>query len=327
MRIVRVAERWEGGSRAPRGAFGFLLLSPTRARGVAARGLFAALAPALMLAGCAPVPQSPAPPPRTGIVSLNPCADAILAEVADPGQIRGLSAYSSDPAASSMDVARARRYPAVTGTVEEIAALRPALVISSTFTPPATRAALARLGIPLAEVGIATDVPESLAQVRRIAALAGRPDRGEALVGRIEAALAAARPATGRAHASALAALVWQSGGIVPGDRSLIADLLRRTGFANAAAARGLGQADYLPLERVLADPPAVILTAGGRHGEDRLLHHPALGGLRGTTRAALDPALLWCGGPTIIRAAARLAEIRGTVRLRAARSGEGPVS
>ncbi|WP_298195943.1 ABC transporter substrate-binding protein [Novosphingobium sp.] len=292
MAIVRVAERRAGGDRRGIGARVSLLLAATGALG---------------LAGCAAAPGSTPAPVRSGIVSLNPCTDAVLAEVADPGQIRALSAYSSDPGSSSMDVAVARRFPAVSGTVEEIAALRPALVIGGTFTPPATRAALARLGIALVELPIARDVPESLAQVRRIAALAGQPARGEALVGRIEGALAAARPA----HSRAVSALVWQSGGIVPGEASLIADLLRRTGFSNAAAARGLGQADYLPLERVLIDPPEVILAAGGRDGADRLLNHPVLTGLTATRRVPFDSALLWCGGPTIIRAAARLAQVR----------------
>ncbi|MFC3173551.1 ABC transporter substrate-binding protein [Novosphingobium bradum] len=265
-----------------------------------------ALLGVLLLGACSPV-ASPLQRAPSGVVSLNPCTDAILADVADPAQIRALSAYSSDPGSSSMDLATARRFPAVSGTVEEIAALRPALVIAGTFTPPATRNALARLGIPLVEVPIAQSVVQSEAQVRQIAALAGQPARGEALVVRIEAALAAARPADSRR----IPALVWQSGGIVPGQQTLIADLLARTGFAHAAAAKGLRQADFLPLERVVAQPPAVILAAGDHSGEDRLLTHPVLKRITGTTRAHLDSSLLWCGGPTIIRAAARLREIR----------------
>lgn len=262
-----------------------------------------ALLAVLLLGACTPVaaPQQRAP---SGIVSLNPCTDAILAEVADREQISALSAYSRNPAASSMDVALAHSLPSTSGTVEEIAALRPALVVSGTYTPPATRSALARLGIPLVELPIAGTVPQSEAQVRQIAALAGHPERGEALVGRIEAALAAAGPSPG----PPVSAIVWQSGGIVPGDQALIADLLRRTGFASLSAARGLRQADYLPLERMLAEPPRVIFAAGGHGEEDRLLAHPALAAL---TRAPLAPSLLWCGGPTIIRAAARLAEVR----------------
>ncbi|MBS0254514.1 MAG: ABC transporter substrate-binding protein [Proteobacteria bacterium] len=265
---------------------------------------------ALALGGCSPAPApSPVPPAPQRIVSLNPCTDAILAEVADPGAIAGLSAYSSDPAQSSMDVAVARRYPALGGELEEVAALKPDLVLSGNFTPPATRAAMARLGLALAEFPIPRTVAESIGQIRRIAALAGHPDRGEALVARIGNELARAAPPPG---SRALPALVWQAGGMVPGRETLISDLLARTGFANFSATRGVAQANILPLEAVLADPPPVILVAANGHAqEDRLLVHPALAGLPHTRRFAFDPVLEWCGGPTIIRAARRLAEVR----------------
>jgi len=269
-----------------------------------------ALLLALLLGSCSPVavPLQRAP---SGVASLNPCADAILAEVADPQQISALSAYSRDPASSSMDVNLARRLPSTGGTVEELAALRPALVLSGTFTPPATRKALETLGIPLVELPIANTVEQSEAQVRQIAQLTHHPARGEALIARIDAALQAAKPQN---SAIPINAVVWQSGGIVPGDQTLIADLLRRTGFTSFSAAKGLRQADYLPLEAMLADPPQLILAAGGHGEEDRLLAHPALANLPQTRRAPLAPSLLWCGGPTIIRAAGRLAEIRRTI-------------
>ena len=277
------------------------------------------LAPLLLLAvaACTAAPAQEAGPvipsgAAPTIVSLNPCTDAILAEVAEPQQILALSAYSHDPLASSMDLATARRFKAVSGTVEEVLALRPDLVIGSTFTSPATVQAMARLGLRLEQFGMAGSVEESEDQVRRLAALAGHPERGEALIARIRAALQANRAPAG----AAIPALVWQSGGIVPGDTTLIADMLRRTGFANAAAARGLGQADMLPLEQVVADPPRVIFAAShGAGNEDRMLAHPALARLHGTQRATLDPSLLWCGGPTIIRAAQRLGEVRRTIR------------
>ncbi len=238
------------------------------------------------------------------VVSLNPCADAILAEVTQPGQLLALSHYSADPRAASMDAAKARQYPTTRGTLEEVLTLHPDVVVDGTFVPPATVAAYQRLGLRLETVGIASTVEESRAQIRQLAAMAGNPARGEALIARIETALAQTAPAPGT---KAIPALVWEPGGIVPGDSTLIADLLRRTGFANFAAARGLGQADQLPLERVLADPPRVILVAGS----DRALSHPALAHLTGTTRAALDPRLLYCAGPTIIPAVQRLAEVR----------------
>ncbi len=264
---------------------------------------------ALALAACTAAPRGAPPHPYPTLVSINPCTDAILAEVADPAQLLAISHYSHDPASSSMDPATARRFASTGGSVEEVLALRPDRVVSGTYTPPATVNALAGLGLPLEQVSIASTVAESEAQIRRLAGLAGHPERGEALVARIEAALANAGPPPGH---RAISAVVWEEGGIVPGDHTLIAELLRRTGFANFSAAKGLGQADVLGLEAMVADPPALILATGsGRSGEDRLLAHPVLRELRGTRREALDPSLLYCAGPTIIRAAARLGAVR----------------
>ena len=262
----------------------------------------ALVAACLVLAGCAS-----ALPDRAGgglptIVSLNPCTDAILAEVADPAQILAVSHYSHDPRATSMPLAEARRFRATGGTVEEVLALAPDVVVGSDFMAPATRSALDRLSLRVETVGIASTVADSHAQVRRLAALAGHPERGEALVRRIDAALDQAR-----SDGPPVPAILWQPGGIVPGDGALVSELMRRTGFASQSAARGMAQADYLSLERLLADPPRVLLVAGRERGQG----HPALDAVPGMTRATFDASLLYCGGPTIERAARRLAEIR----------------
>lgn len=261
-----------------------------------------ALASLALLAGCA----APAPPREGGgrptIVSLNPCADAILAEVADPAQVLAVSHYSHDPRSSSMPLDLSRRYRATGGTVEEVLALNPDMVIGSSFMPPATRAAFQRLGVRVETVGTVRTVAESAAQVRQLAALSGHPARAEALVTRIEAALVEAN-----APGSAVPAILWQPDGIVPGDGELVSDIMRRAGFTNQSAARGMGQADYLALERLLAAPPRVLLVAGSERGQ----HHPVLAHLPGMARARVAPSLLFCGGPTIARAARRFAQIR----------------
>jgi iron complex transport system substrate-binding protein len=258
---------------------------------------------AFLLAGCAPVAERQANGAHPTIVSLNPCSDAILAEVADPAQVLAISQYSHDPRATSMPLDQARRYRATGGTVEEVLALAPDLVVADPFMAHATRATFERLGIRVETIGIAASVRESKAQVRQLAALAGQPARGEALVDEIEAALADTRR-TGR-----IPALLWQQGGLVPGEGTLAAELLAHTGFASHSAARGLGQGAYLPLEEVLADPPQVILAAGS----ERAQAHRALRSL-GAAAERIAPSLLYCGGPTISRLARRLAEVRDTL-------------
>lgn len=258
---------------------------------------------ALALAGCT---AEPAPRAGTGlltVVSLNPCTDAVLARIAAPGQVLAISHYSHDPRGTSMDLAQARRFPATGGTVEEVLALDPDVVVASSFIHPATRAALEDLGVRVETFGIAATVEDSLAQVEAIGAAIGRAEAGRELARDVARDVKAASVA-----APSVSTVLWQPGGIVPGEGALVSDLLRRAGFASHSAARGLGQADFLPLEQVVADPPELLLVAGDSPAQ----RHPVLAEVRGMRIERFDPSLLYCGGPTIPRAMARLREVRG---------------
>ncbi len=261
----------------------------------------------LALAACAPAaPPPPRDPAHPTIVSLNPCLDAILVEVAPPRQVLALSHYSRDPSSSSIPPATAARYGVTGGTAEEVIAAQPDLVLASIFLPQPTRTALERAGLRVETFGSPTSIAESAAQVREVAALAGRAAAGEALAARI----AAAPPAPGEP----IDALLWQPGEIVAGEQTLIAELLREAGFASDAARRGLGQADRVSLESVLADPPGVLLVAGDAAGQ----RHPLVQDTyKSMVVAPFDPSLIYCGGPTILRARARLAEIRRAAEAR----------
>lgn len=263
------------------------------------------LAAVLLLAGCAGQP-APAGGEHPTIVSLNPCADAILAEVTVPGQLLAISHYSHDPAATSMLPQDAARFGSTGGTVEEVLALDPDVVVADTFLAPATRHALESAGVDVVTIGIATSLQQSYAQIREVAELSAEPARGDALAAEIGLAWAEYADDGPR-----IPVLLWQQGGIVPGRESLAAEMLESTGFTLHSAARGLGQGAYLPLEQVLADPPALILAAG----DERMLTHPVLRQLDGVRYETFDSTLLFCGGPTIPRALGRLGAIRATIR------------
>jgi iron complex transport system substrate-binding protein len=275
-----------------------------RTWGKRARGRIAALA-VLLAAACAPAaPQKPAGDLPT-IVSLNPCLDAILVNIADPQQVLALSHYSRDPGSSSIPPATAARFAVTGGTAEEVIARAPDLVLASSFLPQPTRAALERAGLTVETFGSPTSVAESAAQVRRIAALAGHAARAAALVQAMERAAA---PAAGSRR---IDTLLWQPGEIVAGEATLVAELLRANGFASHAAAMGLGQADFVALETVLARPPELLLVAGDSAGQ----RHPLLARLRDTRVEPLAPNLLYCGGPTVIALGQRLQRIRAEMR------------
>lgn len=263
--------------------------------------MFAVFAGAALAVGCAPeiAPRRPDGPPT--IVSLNPCIDAILVETAAPAQVLALSHYSRDPGSSSIPQAIAARYGVTGGTAEEVIALRPDVVLASTFLPQPTRTALERAGLRVETFGSPTSIAASVAQVRDVAALAGRGLEGEWLVRDINQA---AEPRVG---ARPIATLLWQPGEIVPGDATLVAEMLRIKGFANHAEAMGLSQADFVPLETVLDDPPELLLVAGNSAGQ----RHPLLARLTQTQVEPLEPRLLYCGGRSIVGLGMRLDAIR----------------
>ncbi|WP_439533838.1 ABC transporter substrate-binding protein [Polymorphobacter sp.] len=234
------------------------------------------------------------------IVSINPCVDAVLMHVADAGQIAGISHYSKDPRASSIPAAQAARFAATSGTAEEVVALAPDLVIAGAHVAPATIAALARMNIALLQLGVPETLAESRDQVRRIAAAVGHPDR-------VDAAVAAAR-----GKGPPVPALIWQGGGLVPGNQTLASDLLRSTGFHNLSRDYGLKNWDVLPLEYIIARSPRLLFSVGDARGHDRMLGHPALKKMAGhITIYPYPERLLRCGGPTIIEAVAHLASAR----------------
>ena len=243
---------------------------------------------------------------------MNPCIDAVLREVAAPGQIAAISSYSQDSRATSVPLAWASRYPATSGSAEDVIAARPDLVIAGPHVSVQTIAALQRLGIPLMQVTVPETVAENKAQIAEIAARIGRQQAGRALNRRIDAALTQSRWA-----GAAAPALIWQGSGLVPGKGTLADELLTHTGFRNSSPELDMRKWDILPLEGMFLNPPKVLLAGradmGAGDGDaNRMLSHPALKKAGRHFRIADYPSnLLHCGGPVIIRSLARLAEVR----------------
>ncbi|WP_332770317.1 ABC transporter substrate-binding protein [Phenylobacterium sp.] len=246
------------------------------------------------------------------IVSLNPCLDVILVHVADRAQIAALSHYSRDPLSSSVPAFGAS-FPITYETAEEVVALRPDLVLAARHSSPATRAALARLGIPAELFSVPENVEDSLRQVAQVADAAGRPARGQALVARIRKAIADAAPPPGQPR---LSALIYQSNGFASAPGTLVDEMMRRAGFVNAATRYGLTRTGNVPLEQLIADPPDVLLAGRAKPGApswaDRVLTHPALARVAHRMhRADFPQRLMFCGGPVLIETARMMALAR----------------
>ena len=246
------------------------------------------------------------------VISLNPCLDAVLVHVADRSQIAALSHYARDPQQSSI-AAIAHSYPIIYESAEEVIALRPDVVLTAAHSSPATRAALKRLNIHAELFKVPNSWTDNQVQIRKIAVLCGHPDRGEALIARIEAAMAKAAPPPG---ARPISALVFQPNGFAAGHGTLVDEMMRRAGFVNVAERYGLKKWGNVSLERLLDDPPQVLLAGQAAPNAptwaERILNHPALASVAPRmTRAVFPERLLYCGGPVLIDTAAALATAR----------------
>src|SRR6202047_2868665 len=96
------------------------------------------------------------PPPATApgpqhVMSLSMCTDDLLLELLPPERIASVTYYSRD-ASNSYQWPQAANVRVNSGTVEEVLAEKPDLVLAGTYTTPAARSLLKKLGMPLLEI-------------------------------------------------------------------------------------------------------------------------------------------------------------------------------
>jgi iron complex transport system substrate-binding protein len=250
----------------------------------------------------------------------------MLVELVPASRIAAISHYSVQADASSMPLSVARRFATTAGTAEEVIGLHPDLVVTSSFTPPATLAAYQRAGLKVLTLDSPTTIVASEAQIRTLAAALGAQGQGEAMVGRIEAAVSASsvprrrpgpsyetlatgpRPSPGNTDNPS--ALLFIAGDLANGTGTLLDELLTRAGFHNAAADYGLHFTGGLPIETIAAHPPRVIFAPDtSRTAILRTRVLARTGAI--VTEANFPRRLVNCGGPAIIPALQRLSEVR----------------
>ena len=254
---------------------------------------------ALLLAGC----TADQPVRRGGIVSLNPCADQLLLALVPPDRIAAISHYSQDSRATSIPLDVARRFRTTAGTAEEVIALSPDLVVATSFTPPATRAAFARAGLNTLYLGSPTTVATSKEQIAEVADALKERRRGQVLNARIDAALAETKSVD-----APVSALLFIGGDLANGGGTLLDEMMTHTGLRDAAADYGVAMTGRLPVETIVGHPPALILSPD-QGGRTAAIRRRLLGAETRDVPFARD--LINCGGPTIPAALRRLAEIR----------------
>jgi iron complex transport system substrate-binding protein len=246
------------------------------------------------------------------IVSLNLCADELVLRLADRDNIASVTWLSRDPDNSNV-ASLAAQVPVNHGLAEEVIALDPDLVVAGLHTGRSAVALLRRTGFPLIELAVPRSLDEIREQIRTVAGAVGEPQRGERMVTEMDdrlAGFAQAAPAIRRR------ALVLNPNSFTAGSNSLADKIMAAAGLANLAPALGVGNYGRVPLETVVTARPDLLIIDARRDGPPswatELLRHPVLAAL-GKTRLVVLPSRLWtCGGPAVVEAVARLAQVAG---------------
>jgi iron complex transport system substrate-binding protein len=247
------------------------------------------------------------------VASINLCTDQLLMKLADPGQILGLSPYARDRV-RSWAADEARNYPRLSGEAEDVLVLKPDVVVAGRYTKRATRELLKRQGLRVAEFDVVRSIDDVRKQIRRMGEIVQHPDRAEAEVTRLDAAIARAKQAVARKPYRVLAV---SRRGWVSGDDSITNALLSIAGLANAASGLGAKHGGFAKLETIVnLHPDFILIAESSDFAEDQgraFLLHPALEQLYPPSKRIIIPEdLTVCGGPMLPDALDRLvAELR----------------
>ena len=257
------------------------------------------------------------------IVSVNLCVDQIVLDLVPRDRIKGLSFLATDPTMSLLS-GEAEGIESVQGAAEEILALDPDLVLAGEYTTGPTVDLLRRLGRRVEIVPMASSFEGIRQVVRRLAALTGEKDRGEALIADFDMRLQEVKTrAVVRSDGPRPRAVAFQVNSLASGEGSLVDEVLSQAGFANLARSARVGPGGRLPLEILISDPPDLIVRANSARDFRTVLgdnlRHPAFQALEQTRPSVDMPMNEWlCGTTRIVKAVERLAVAREQLILRA---------
>lgn len=224
---------------------------------------------ALVLAFAQPAEAAP-----RRIVSLDYCADQYVLALANRAQIAAVSrgAVRDD----SYYRARASGVRTTRGSLEDVLALRPDLIVRNWGGPWDAARVYARFHVPVLQVGDVHDFAAARADLLHAAAVLGQNARGEALAYDLDLRLAHLASV---APAQPTPVMYLSAGGAVAGQGVMIDAVIAAAGGRNVW--RGSGWT-VLPLERLVDTPPAYVATGFFDTGRTRMnawspSRHPVL--------------------------------------------------
>ena len=188
------------------------------------------------------------------VVSLDYCADQYVLALADRDQIIALSPAATSDYSYHAD--KAAGLPVIRATVEEVLLRAPDVVVRQWGGGLGATPLLEDFGISVAQIEGGDDVDSVRRTLRQIGDALGQRGRAEGLIAAMDARLAARSLQT----AGTPRALYVTAGGATTGAGTFIDYIITTAGLKNMGAEQGRTGWAMVDLERMVLDPPDVII-------------------------------------------------------------------
>jgi iron complex transport system substrate-binding protein len=269
---------------------------------------------ALALATCAVLPAHAQPRPQR-IVSMNLCTDELLMRIVDPSRIAGITYLSQQAVNAPLGLGAISAKLAVNhGLAEEVIKLQPDLVLAGSFTTTTSTSLLRHLGYNVVTFDPENTLDDMRANIRKLGALVGEPERAEQVVADFSTRLTALQAQIPPGEKPVFADIGVNN--YVSGDATLYAEIVNAGGYRTLGQAVGYAGYRNISLEQVLTVRPALISTATPWTSPPSMstmaLAHPALRTLLSRTPTITIPErYTTCGAPSVLGAVEMLVEAR----------------
>ena len=215
------------------------------------------------------------------VVSVNLCADQLVLDLADSEQVAAIS-FNAQDAALSWQVEKARKHEVVRLNAEDILRFSPDIVLMGEYGERGLKEHLQEQGVQVVSVGMPHTLEGIMQQVKDIAALLGQQQRGRERVLAMQQVIEQARSlATARKSKQLPRVGVYYLNGYTDGKGTLMDEVIHIAGGSNVASEYGVSGIGYLPLEKLVATPPDLLISNHYKNTYpvlgNKILHHPAL--------------------------------------------------
>ena len=255
-----------------------------------------------LVSACAPVSKPVKTDTPMRVISLDYCSDQYVLKFVPRDRIVGISPDAGKDFSYMRDAAEGiRRVPS---KAENVLALEPDLIVRSYGGGANAAAYFGAAGIPVLQVGWASDLDGVEQVILNMAEGLGAGKKGRDIVADMQTRIAALSAAD-----SGKRALYMTPGGVTSGSGSLVHEMMIAAGLANYQAEPGWHD---LPLEKLVSDrPDLVAFAAFDSHVTPwSAARHPvAQSQVRDLPVARLEGAWTSCGGWWLVDAIEVMAE------------------